>query len=155
MDKEILYLKTLLCCSACDGEIAPEEVDLIRSLIAKNEIFDGIEAESAINDLISELNDDGLKFIKEYLDAIRKSELDKKEQLLIIRLAIDMIEADNKIVYSEIKFFKRIRNNLTISDEDILEAYPINDDYLLPDNMEPIDIMDWNYTFDKIILKNV
>ncbi|MCM1094536.1 MAG: TerB family tellurite resistance protein [Lachnospiraceae bacterium] len=155
MDKKILYLKTLLCCSACDGEIAPEEVDLIRSLIAKNEIFDGIEAESAINDLISELNDDGLKFIKEYLDAIRKSELDKKEQLLIIRLAIDMIEADNKIVYSEVKFFKRIRNNLTISDEDILEAYPINDDYLLPDNMEPIDIMDWNYTFDKIILKNV
>ena len=73
MDKKILYLKTLLCCSACDGEIAPEEVDLIRSLIAKNEIFDGIEAESAINDLISELNDDGLKFIKEYLDAIRKS----------------------------------------------------------------------------------
>ena len=155
MDKKILYLKTLLCCSACDGEIAPEEVDLIRSLIAKNEIFDGIEAESAINDLISELNDDGLKFIKEYLEAIRKSELDKKEQLLIIRLAIDMIEADNKIVYSEVKFFKRIRNNLTISDEDILEAYPINDDYLLPDNMEPIDIMDWNYTFDKIILKNV
>ena len=155
MDKKILYLKTLLCCSACDGEIAPEEVDLIRSLIAKNEIFDGIEAESAINDLISELNDDGLKFIKEYLDAIRKSELDKKEQLLIIRLAIDMIEADNKIVYSEVKFFKRIRNNLTISDEDILEAYPINDDYLLPDNMEPIDIMDCNYTFDKIILKNV
>lgn len=155
MDKKILYLKTLLCCSACDGEIAPEEVDLIRSLIAKNEIFDGIEVESAINDLISELNDDGLKFIKEYLDAIRKSELDKKEQLLIIRLAIDMIEADNKIVYSEVKFFKRIRNNLTISDEDILEAYPINDDYLLPDNMEPIDIMDWNYTFDKIILKNV
>ena len=155
MDKKILYLKTLLCCSACDGEIAPEEVDLIRSLIAKNEIFDGIEAESAINDLISELNDDGLKFIKEYLDAIRKSELDKKEQLLIIRLAIDMIEADNKIVYSEVKFFKRIRNNLTISDEDILEAYPINGDYLLPDNMEPIDIMDWNYTFDKIILKNV
>ena len=155
MDKKILYLKTLLCCSACDGEIAPEEVDLIRSLIAKNEIFDGIEAESAINDLISELNDDGLKFIKEYLDASRKSELDKKEQLLIIRLAIDMIEADNKIVYSEVKFFKRIRNNLTISDEDILEAYPINDDYLLPDNMEPIDIMDWNYTFDKIILKNV
>ena len=155
MDKKILYLKTLLCCSACDGEIAPEEVDLIRSLIAKNEIFDGIEAESAINDLISELNDDGLKFIKEYLDAIRKSELDKKEQLLIIRLAIDMIEADNKIVYSEVKFFKRIRNNLTISDEDILEAYPINDEYLLPDNMEPIDIMDWNYTFDKIILKNV
>ena len=155
MDKKILYLKTLLCCSACDGEIAPEEVDLIRSLIANNERFDGIEAESAINDLISELNDDGLKFIKEYLDAIRKSELDKKEQLLIIRLAIDMIEADNKIVYSEVKFFKRIRNNLTISDEDILEAYPINDDYLLPDNMEPIDIMDWNYTFDKIILKNV
>lgn len=155
MDKKILYLKTLLCCSACDGEIAPEEVDLIRSLIAETEIFDGIEAESAINDLISELNDDGLKFIKEYLDAIRKSELDKKEQLLIIRLAIDMIEADNKIVYSEVKFFKRIRNNLTISDEDILEVYPINDDYLLPDNMEPIDIVDWNYTFDKIILKSV
>ncbi len=27
-----LYLKTLFCCCACDGEIAQEEVDMIKEL---------------------------------------------------------------------------------------------------------------------------
>ena len=29
-----LYLKTLFCCCACDGEIAQEEVDMIKELTA-------------------------------------------------------------------------------------------------------------------------
>ena len=44
-----------------------------------------------------------------------------------------MIEADNKIEYSEISFFKKIRLNLFISDEAILAEMPNKEDYLLPD----------------------
>ena len=32
MDKAELYLKTIFCCMACDGEIAKEEVEMIESL---------------------------------------------------------------------------------------------------------------------------
>ena len=27
MTKEVLYLKTIFCCIACDGDVATEEVD--------------------------------------------------------------------------------------------------------------------------------
>ena len=44
-----------------------------------------------------------------------------------------MIEADHIIQYSEVKFFKKVRNRLTVSDEAILEKLPNSEDYLLPD----------------------
>ena len=30
MTKEELYLKTIFCCIACDGDIATEEVDMVK-----------------------------------------------------------------------------------------------------------------------------
>ena len=34
-----LYLKTLFCCCACDGEIAQEEVDMIKELTENSTLF--------------------------------------------------------------------------------------------------------------------
>ena len=50
-------------------------------------------------------------------------------------LAIKMIEADNQILYSEVKFFKKIRNRMSVSDESIIAKLPNSEDYLLPDIM--------------------
>ena len=55
------------------------------------------------------------------------------QQVKLIDLAIQMIEADNQILYSEVKFFKKIRNRLSVSDDYILEKLPDSEDYLLPD----------------------
>ena len=44
-----------------------------------------------------------------------------------------MIEADNQILYSEVKFFKKIRSRLNVDDSVILAALPESEDYLLPD----------------------
>lgn len=88
----------------------------------------------------------------EYVDSIREMDLSEEEQLLVVKLAIDIIEADNEILYSEVKFFKRIRRNLTISDELILSKFPDKEDYLLPDIIEPMDKQNWNYNFELIKL---
>ena len=37
-----LYLKTLFCCCACDGEIAQEEVDMIKELTENSTLFQEI-----------------------------------------------------------------------------------------------------------------
>lgn len=152
MENKILYLKTLLCCSACDGEIATEEINLIKGLVAKSQLFDGIDVESELNKLVTELNTNGVKFLQEYLHSLKDTTLSENEQLLIVKLAIDMIEADNQILYSEVKFFKRIRQNLTISDEAILTQYPDKEDYLLPDIIEPLENISWDYNFSEIKL---
>lgn len=120
MTKEELYLKTIFCCIACDGNIATEEVDMVRDLCAKDRIFHNLDSEEYLNSWITEINEQGGAFLQTYLKEINSVELNKQEQLLLVSLAIKAIEADNSIEYAEVKFFKKIRSKLTISDEAIL-----------------------------------
>lgn len=39
MTKEELYLKTIFCCIACDGDVATEEVDIVRDCAQKTTSF--------------------------------------------------------------------------------------------------------------------
>ena len=43
MKQTELYLKTIFCCMACDGEIAKEEVEMIKHLSSEYNIFSNIE----------------------------------------------------------------------------------------------------------------
>lgn len=151
MTKEELYLKTIFCCIACDGNIATEEVDMVRNLCAKDRIFHNLDSEEYLNSWITEINEQGGVFLQTYLKEINSVELNKQEQLLLVSLAIKAIEADNRIEYTEVKFFKKIRSRLTISDEAILAEHPNKEDFLLPDiNITEIPQWDDSTHFSQI-----
>lgn len=133
MTKEEFYLKTVFCCIACDGDIATEEIDMVRDLCAKDKIFHSVDSEKYINSWISEINEQGGMFLQSYLKELSSVVLTKTEQLLLVSLTIKAIEADNCIEYAEVKFFKKIRSRLTVSDEEILAEHPDKEDFLLPD----------------------
>lgn len=133
MTKEELYLKTIFCCIACDGDIATEEVDMVRDLCVKDRFFHNLDSEKYLNSWITEINEQGGVFLQTYLKEINSVELNEQEELLLVSLAIKAIEADNCQKYAEIKFFKKIRSRLTISDEAILAEHPNKEDFLLPD----------------------
>lgn len=135
METKELYLKTLFCCSACDGEIAPEEVALVKQLSHNDSSFNGLNVENILNTYVEKINEQGSLFLKEYLLEVANANLSDEEQIKLIELAINMIEADNQILYSEVKFFKKIRNRLSVNDESILALLPNSEDYLLPDIM--------------------
>lgn len=135
METKELYLKTLFCCSACDGEIAPEEVSLVKHLTLNDSTFEGLDVENILNAYVEKINEQGSVFLKNYLGEVANASLTDEEQVKLIELAIRMIEADNQILYSEVKFFKKIRNRMSVSDEDILAKLPNSEDYLLPDIM--------------------
>ncbi len=143
MTKDELFLKTFFCCIACDGYIAPEEVDMVRELCAKDNIFRNIDSEKLLNAWITDINERGSKFLQTFLKEITSVELNEEEQLELVSLAIKAIEADNRIEYSEVKFFKKIRARLTISDEAILAEHPDKEDFLLPD-INVADIPQWD-----------
>lgn len=117
MTKEELYLKTIFCCIACDGDIATEEVGMVRELCAKDKLFHDIDSEKCINSWIAEINEQGAWFLQSFLKELKSVVLNETEQLLLVSLAIKAIEADNRIEYAEVKFFKKIRSRLTVSDE--------------------------------------
>ena len=71
----------------------------------------------------------------------------------MVDLAFKTIEADNRIEYSEVKFFKKIRVRLSLTDGEILAKYPEKEDFLLPD-LNIAEAPEWNnVTFAEITLK--
>lgn len=71
--------------------------------------------------------------MKDYLSELSNAVLSDDEQITLIDLAIKMIEADKQVLYSEVKFFKKIRSRISISDEQILLKLSGLEDYLQPD----------------------
>lgn len=149
---------------ACDGDIADEEVELISKKTTDNpELFAGLEVESMLNGYVSEINAKGISFLSEYIREVANASLSDDEQLQILALAVEMIEADNKIEYSEIAFFKKIRFKLSVLDDRIIELLKKEtifdkfpelrpEDFILPDIVVEDDL-DWNASFGNIELK--
>ena len=132
MDKE-LYLKTAFCCMVCDGNIAEEEVQLIRDYTKESLVFQGLDVEKLLNDYIKAINATGMSFLNSYLSEIKSIDMTETEELQLVKIAIQMIEADKEVLYSEIKFFKRIRKCLSVSDEVLYREFHDKEDFFLPD----------------------
>lgn len=119
-----LLLKTAFCCMASDGDIDKKEVTVIKKLCADSPLFQNFDFNTEINVLLDNLNNDGKGFISYYFNLLNESKLTDNEELEILKFAIQTIQADEKVEYSEIKFFKAISKCLEVSDEVIIENFP-------------------------------
>ncbi len=77
--------------------------------------MDKLDIESKLNEYVIGINQQGILFLNSYLKEVASVFLTEAQEMNIVRIAIQMIEADNKIEYSEISFFKKIRLKLSIS----------------------------------------
>jgi len=128
-----LLLKTAFCCMAADGNIDNREISLIKSLCEKSPLFNNFNFQEEINLLVGKINTAGKTFIQYYFDLLKEAKLTEQEELTLIDFAIQTINADEQIEYSEIKFFKNIRHRLNVSDEKILARFPDIELYLEDD----------------------
>lgn len=121
---EQLMLTTAFCCLASDGNIDNRELDLIQSIFTNYEQFKDSQLEEKLNSLIAQYNIQGRDFINNYFDILKENSLSFEQEIAIIDTAIKTIQADQIIEYSEIKFFKMIRLNLIVSNDEILKLFP-------------------------------
>ena len=128
-----LLLKSAFCCMASDGHIDNREIALIRTMCENSPLFKDFNFQEEINSLVVKINAMGKGFISYYFDLLSKSSLTEKEELTLIDFAVQTINADEQITYSEIKFFKNIRHRLKIGDENILRVYPGIEQFLEED----------------------
>lgn len=163
METNELYLKTAFSCMACDGEIAAEELGLVKQYANSSTLFEGLDIERKLNKFVDEINDQGQSFLAGYISEVANAKLSEEQELNLARIAIKMIEVDNKIEYSEISFFKRIRSKLSVTDEKLLDIFKDEtmfdkfpevelEDFLLPDIMVNDDI-ELHVSFQNIELK--
>lgn len=150
MDKNELFLKTVFCFMACDGNIAKEEVELINKLANSSVLFKDVNIPVLLNSYIDEINLKGDVFLSNFLNDVSCLDLSIDVQLQILRTAFQTIEADNSIEYSEISFFKKLRSKLKITDEIILKEFPNKEDYLLADVKVKDDVEYSSFSFSKI-----
>jgi len=118
---------------ACDGDIDKREVKLIKQLQKERKTFGEIDINTELDTLLLAINKDGHQFLKGYFNELTNTELTEANELKLIEVAIDTIKEDEKVEYSEIKFFKVIRSKLKIDNEPILEKHPDFEDYLEQD----------------------
>ena len=144
-----LILKTAFCCMACDGEIAQEEINLVKQITKQSDLFSDLDVEKELNAYIAQINEQGKAFLSNYIKEVAEASLSAEEELQLVKIAIQTIEADENIEYSEVSFFKRIRAKLNISDDEILAELPDKEDYLMPDIMVPEE-EDLNVSFENI-----
>ena len=114
MTQQEIFLKTVFCCMACDGDIAPEEVDFIRNNCTSNQLFRNLDVENLLTNWLNKINNDGRKFLYNYLKELEAFSMTKDNLLLLLELAMQTIEADNIIKYSEVAFFKQIRKRISL-----------------------------------------
>lgn len=132
MNIENLLLKTAFVCMACDGEVDKDELDLIYKIHNETSYFGSINVKDELNELFNQLKLNN-KIILNYFTDLKNSTLSESDELKIIEIAIDTIKADQKIEYSEIKFFKVIRSYLKIGNDKILNIHPDFEEYLEDD----------------------
>jgi hypothetical protein len=99
----------------------------------KSPLFANFNFKEEINLLVGKINSGGKTFIQYYFDLLKEAKLTEQEELTLIDFAIQTINADEQIDYSEIKFFKNIRHRLNVSDETILARFPDIELYLEDD----------------------
>ena len=113
-----------------------------------------MDVNAVINGYVASINANGALFLKQYLKELSSQELSNEEQKTIVAFSLKTIFADNKIEYSEVKFFKKIRSRLSLTDDEILAVHSDVEDFLLPDiNVEEDPIWE-NVVFEKIEVKN-
>jgi len=135
MEQNQLLLRTAFACMSCDGDIATEEVYVIKQMAREKHLFGDIDIDKELDSLVSEINLKGKGFLKEYLQSLADGELTEEQELKVADVAVQTIRADDRIEYSEIKFFKVLRSNLkNVSDETLLEKIDgIDENYLAQD----------------------
>lgn len=135
MEQNELLLRTAFACMSCDGDIATEEIELIKQLDQEKHLFGDIEIDKELDALVNEINEKGKGFLKQYLISLAEETLTEEQELKVVDVAVQTIRIDKRIEYSEIKFFKVLRSNLKIvSDETLLEKIDgIDENYLAQD----------------------
>ena len=78
---------------ACDGDIDKRELVLIKKIHQDTKIFGEIDINQELENLLLEINRDGHKFLKSYFNELTSTKLSEQDELKLIEVAIDTINA--------------------------------------------------------------
>ena len=145
-----VLLLTSVCCMACDGEIAKEEVETLKKLSKDQELFGEEDINKVLPIVMDSISKYGYDFVKSYLDLLEKAEFNEQQAIQILDVATKTIYADKKVEYDEIKFFKTIRHKLDVSDDLIMAKIEGVEDYWLSADAQDANVAALEMNFNSV-----
>ena len=140
MERSKLLLRTAFVSMASDGSINEQEINLVKSYLTADGLFDGNELAQELEKLVIEFNQDSRRFILDYFKMLKTEDLTTDDQVSIAEFAIGIIRADEVIDYREVQFFKHIRSCLSLSDSELINRVEDIEEYLERDISDKLDL---------------
>jgi uncharacterized tellurite resistance protein B-like protein len=133
-DFKTFLFKSAVMAMACDGDIADEEVNEIKSIVANEIYFMGYEFEEPLKRNIEYIKANGKNAINQYFQEIVVNDLNENQEILLIEVLLRIIQADAKVEESELKFLQIVKAKLKIDEQTLIVNFPHQIGYLVDFN---------------------
>jgi uncharacterized tellurite resistance protein B-like protein len=133
-DFKTFLFKSAVLAMACDGNIADEEVNEIKNIVANEIYFMGYDFEEPLKNNIDNIKTNGKGAINQYLQEIGTSDLNEHQEILLVEVLLRMIQADTKVEESELKFLQMVKSKLKTDEQTLIVKFPHQIDYLIDFN---------------------
>lgn len=131
--KEFLF-KSAVIAMACDGHIAEQEINEIKSLVLNEIYFMGYEYEEPLQRNIAAIKINGKNIVNQFLQEITANELNEHQELLLIEVLLKIIQADAKVEENELRFLHLAKSKLKTDEQTLIIKFPHQIDYLIDFN---------------------
>lgn len=133
-DFKSFLFKSAIMAMACDGDIADEEVNEIKQIVANEIYFMGYDFEEPLKSNIEYIKLNGKNAINQYLQEIATNELNENQEILLVEVLLKMIQADAKVEESELKFLQMAKSKLKTDEQTLIVKFPHQIEYLMDFN---------------------
>lgn len=133
-DFQKLLFQSAVSAMAVDGEIHDKEIEEIKSIVKSTAYFLDFEFEKELENNISNIKRNGKEAINQYLLMLSGSQLNEKQEVILIEVLLRMMEADDKFEVNEVKFLHMVKSKLKTTEEVLVMKFPKQIDYLMDFN---------------------
>lgn len=133
-DFQKLLFQSAVSAMAVDGEIHDKEIEEIKSIVKSTAYFLDFEFEKELEENINNIKRNGKEAINQYLLMLSSSQLNEKQEVILIEVLLRMMEADSKFEDNEVKFLHMVKSKLKTSEEVLVMKFPKQVDYLMDFN---------------------
>ena len=116
---------------ACDGDISETEIDEIKTIVANEIYFMGYNFEEPLMSNIDNIKANGKGAINQYLQEIEKHNLNQHQEILLIEVLLRIIEADNNVQTSELKFLQMTKAKMKVDEQTLIVKFPKQINHLI------------------------
>lgn len=131
--KNFLF-KSAVIAMACDGNIAEEEINEVKNIIANEIYFMGYDYEGPLQQNIEAIKVNGKSAVNKFLLEVATNDLSKHQELLLIEVLLKIIQADAKVEENELRFLHLVKSKLKTDQQTLIINFPHHIDYLMDFN---------------------